>query len=88
MSEACGPPVRPDHDNDHEMAVISVRGERTWHGGRMGRNSLTRTAAAIIVGAFLFLSTAGSCGGGEGDDGDDAPGVTQQDDDGEGGEDD
>jgi hypothetical protein len=54
----------------------------------MGRNSLTQTIAAVIVGAFLFLSTAGSCGGGEGDDGDDAPGVTQQDDDGEGGEDD
>jgi hypothetical protein len=50
----------------------------------MGRTSLSRTIAAVLAGAALFL-TAGSCGGGEDDDGDDAPGVTQQEDgDGEG----
>ncbi|MHA6629568.1 hypothetical protein ACU61A_29365 [Pseudonocardia sichuanensis] len=49
----------------------------------MGRTSLTRTTAAILAGAALFLSSAGACGPAEGDDdGDDAPGVTQQDDDG------
>jgi hypothetical protein len=40
---------------------------------------LSRTIAAVLAGAALFL-TAGSCGGGDGDDGDDAPGVTQQED--------
>jgi hypothetical protein len=59
-------------------------GRESWHGGRMGRTSLSRTIAAVLAGAALFL-TAGSCGGGEDEDGDDAPGVTQQEDgDGEG----
>jgi hypothetical protein len=50
----------------------------------MGRPSLTRTTAAVLAGAALFLTSAGACGGGEGEDeGDDRPGVTQQ----EGGED-
>jgi hypothetical protein len=85
-----GPAGLPDHDSDHEMAVTSVKGyrDRTWHGGHMRRNTLIQTIAAVIVGAVLFLTAAGSCGGGEGDDGDDAPGVTQQDGDGDDGEDD
>jgi hypothetical protein len=40
---------------------------------------MSRTIAAVLAGAALFL-TAGSCGGGEGDGDDDAPGVTQQED--------
>ena len=63
--------------------VFGTDERRTWQGGRMGRTSLTRTAAAILAGAALFLSSAGACGpaGGD-DDAEDAPGVTQQDDDG------
>jgi hypothetical protein len=38
---------------------------------------MSRTIAAVLAGAALFL-TAGSCGDGE--DGDGAPGVTQQED--------
>lgn len=50
----------------------------------MGRTSLSRTIAAVLAGATLFLTSAGACGpGGDDDDGDDAPGVTQQDDDGD-----
>ncbi|OZM83384.1 hypothetical protein [Pseudonocardia sp. MH-G8] len=49
----------------------------------MGRTSLTRSIAAFLAGAALILTTAGACGPAEGDDdADDAPGVTQQDDDG------
>jgi hypothetical protein len=40
---------------------------------------MSRTIAAVLAGAALFL-TAGSCGDGEDGDGDDAPGVTQQED--------
>ena len=32
MSEACGRPTPPDHDNDHELAVTSVRGTATGRG--------------------------------------------------------
>lgn len=50
----------------------------------MGRTSLTRTAAAVLAGTALFLTSAGSCGGGEGDDEGVPPGVTQQDGDDDG----
>jgi hypothetical protein len=49
----------------------------------MGRTSLSRTIAAVLAATALFLTSAGACGPGEEGDGDDAPGVTQQDDDGD-----
>lgn len=46
------------------------------------RNTLTRTIATVLAASALMLTSAGACGGAEGDD-DDSPGVNQQDGDGE-----
>lgn len=47
------------------------------------RNTITRTIATVLAASALMLTSAGACGGAEGDDDDDSPGVNQQDGDGE-----